>query len=187
MLRFLLMKSLLLVPAVTAAFLFSLSSPAEAGSISTSSNNRVTVVVWNGKEVFRDVVDGKVQSKTKSLNGKDMAAVVSMPDGKVLWESEPGAAAVIGAAKKPVQPKGKPQIEVKTKDGVSTVRFKGKEVWKGKTTEPVSAMSKTVDGKTFGAAFEGEKVLWENVKGAAKEVRTGQKPLLLPGKKPIIT
>jgi hypothetical protein len=62
-------------------------------------------------------------------------------------------------------------IEVKTENGKSTVTYKGKAVWSGKGKAAVTAQARTVEGKEYAAAFDGQKVLWENVKGAAKKVK----------------
>lgn len=143
---------------------------AVAGSISTSSTNGETIVKWNGKEVFRDKVDGGVKSKASDADGKEMAAVVSK-DGKVLWESEAGAAAALDLIELPedllADNKG---IKVQSSDGETIVTFRGKQVWKGKAKNKVAGKVKEVGGVTYAAAFDGKKVLWENVRGAAKRV-----------------
>lgn len=162
--------------------LFISTAPVLAGSISTSTNNGETRVVWNGKEVFRGQVEGGVMSKSSTVNGKEMAAVIS--GDKVVWESEPGAAAAMKAAgkgpdlkmKQLLKKNAKSQIEVKVVDGETTVRFKGKEVWKGKTDGAVRGMAQEMDGEIHAAAFEGEKVIWENVKGAGAKLKNQKVP-----------
>lgn len=62
-------------------------------------------------------------------------------------------------------------IKVATKDGKATVTYKGKSVWTGKVKGRVTGLARTVNGTEYAAAFEGNKVLWENVKGAAKQVK----------------
>ncbi len=62
-------------------------------------------------------------------------------------------------------------VKVTVANGKATVAYKGKVVWSGKAKSRVTAKARTVDGKEYAAAFDGKKVLWENVKGAAKQVR----------------
>ena len=56
-------------------------------------------------------------------------------------------------------------------NGKSTVSYQGKAVWSGKTKSQVTAKARTVDGKEYAAAYDGQKVVWENVKGAAKQLQ----------------
>ena len=56
-------------------------------------------------------------------------------------------------------------------NGITTITYNGAAVWKGKTSGKVNARSKAVDGTTYAAAFDGEKVLWENVPGAGAKVK----------------
>jgi len=62
-------------------------------------------------------------------------------------------------------------VSVSTTNGKTTLVYKGKEVWSGKTTGKVSAKSKTVGNTEYVAAFDGDKVIWENVKGAGAKVK----------------
>jgi hypothetical protein len=62
-------------------------------------------------------------------------------------------------------------ISVSTANGKTTIVYQGKEVWTGKTTGKATGRSKSVDGTQYAAAFDGDKVLWENVPGAAKKVK----------------
>ena len=159
---------------LVAALIFASVPLALAGSISTTTINDETVVKWNGKQVFKGTVDGPVISKCSSVDGKEVAAIFS--GDTVVWESEPGAAAAIKieavapAFKVPPAKEGDKGIKVTSVDGESVVAYKGKVVWKGKTEKGVDAKETTEDGETNAAAFDGKKVLWENVPGAAKKV-----------------
>ncbi len=62
-------------------------------------------------------------------------------------------------------------ISVSTANGKTTVTYRNKEVWSGKTTARVTGRSKVVNGTEYVAAFDGEKVIWENIPGAAKKVK----------------
>ena len=66
-------------------------------------------------------------------------------------------------------------ISVKTNNDESTVTYNNKEVWKGKVKKPVITVAKSVEGKDLAAAFEGKKVLWENVVGAGKQLEDERK------------
>lgn len=62
-------------------------------------------------------------------------------------------------------------ISVSTQNGVSTITYQGKAVWTGKTTGQVLGRSKTVNNVSYAAAFDGNKVIWENVPGAGAKVK----------------
>lgn len=62
-------------------------------------------------------------------------------------------------------------ISVSTANGLTTVTYKNKQVWSGKTTGRVTGLSKVVNGTEYAAAFAGGKVLWESTPGAAKKVK----------------
>ncbi len=49
-----------------------------------------TLVIWQTKEVWRGTTSGLVTSKSRALDGTEIAAAFA--DGKMIWESEPGAA-----------------------------------------------------------------------------------------------
>ena len=59
-------------------------------------------------------------------------------------------------------------LSVSTVNGQTTVLYNGKEVFSGPTKGKVSSRSVSRDGKDFAAAWDGDKVIWENVKGAAE-------------------
>ena len=63
-------------------------------------------------------------------------------------------------------------VSVKTVNGQTTVTYKGEVVFKGQTSGLVSARSSSVNGTEYAAAFDGDKVLWENASGAAEHVKT---------------
>ena len=62
-------------------------------------------------------------------------------------------------------------ISVSTQNGVSTITYQGKQVWSGKTTGQVLGRSKMVGDVSYAAAFDGNKVIWENVPGAGAKVK----------------
>jgi hypothetical protein len=74
---------------------------------------------------------------------------------------------------------------VRNVNGQTTVTYKGEEVFSGQTTGAVSGRSSSVNGTEYAAAFDGDKVLWENVSGAAEQLKAGAKidmpELKLPG------
>ena len=66
-------------------------------------------------------------------------------------------------------------ITVSQSNDEATVKYNGKEVWKGKVRKPVIAVSKSDNGNDLAAAFEGRKLLWENVAGAGKQLEDERK------------
>ena len=170
------MKKSRLIP-LTLAIAASLSAGAIAGSISTSTTNGETVVHWNGKEVFRGAANGPIAAKSRTVNGEEFAAVFA--GDRVLWENKPGAAAAIGSAPAPklppIDPGKKPEqghgIKVETNNGEAVIHYEGKDVWRGKAKGQVRSAAHTIDGEKRAAAWDEERLLWENVKGAGKELR----------------
>ena len=62
-------------------------------------------------------------------------------------------------------------ISVSTRNGQTTIVYKGKEVWTGKTSGKVTGKAKAVNDKEYAAAYDGNKVIWENVPGAAAHLK----------------
>lgn len=61
-------------------------------------------------------------------------------------------------------------ISVNNNNGKTSVIYNGKEVWSGQTSGKVTAKCVSDNGTEYAAAFDGDKVIWENVKDAAKYV-----------------
>ena len=53
-----------------------------------------------------------------------------------------------------------------------SVTFNGTKVWEGKVRKSLIAVSKSVDGKTLAAAFDGKKVVWENAAGVGTQLES---------------
>ena len=66
-------------------------------------------------------------------------------------------------------------ISVNQSNDEAIVKYNGKEVWKGKVKKPVIAVSESENGNDLAAAFEGKKLLWENVAGAGKRLEDKRK------------
>lgn len=64
-------------------------------------------------------------------------------------------------------------IAVSTVNGKTVVSINGKQVFEGNTSGRVSAQSITRDGEQLTAVWDGDNVIWENVKGASKMIREG--------------
>ncbi len=62
-------------------------------------------------------------------------------------------------------------ISISTANGKTTITYKGKDVWTGKAKGRVTGKNKVVDGKEYVAAFDGDKVIWENAPGAGQKVK----------------
>ena len=67
------------------------------------------------------------------------------------------------------------KISVNQTNDEAVVTFNDKEVWKGKVRKSIIAVAKSVDGKDLAAAFDGKKVVWENVAGAGKQLEDERK------------
>jgi hypothetical protein len=172
----------------TFAFVLALAQEQDVRVVSSSGLTRVT---WQGQEVFSGPTTGPVTALAINTNGTPRAAAF---DGdKVLWESAPGAAALVKPAagaltnrpgrwpKLPALTGGSPPLPppgtggssllVTTTNGVTVVRYKGQTVFQGPTQGGVTARSKSVNGEEWAAAFDGDQVLWENIAGAANKLK----------------
>ena len=61
-------------------------------------------------------------------------------------------------------------ISVTNRNGDVTVTWKGKVVFTGKATGRVSGKSSNENGVEFAAAFDANRLLWENVPGAGAKL-----------------
>ena len=62
-------------------------------------------------------------------------------------------------------------ITIKTVNGRTVIVYQGQEFSVGPTRGKLSAKTKSADGEDYAATFEGDRVIWENVPGAAKQVK----------------
>ena len=58
------------------------------------------------------------------------------------------------------------QVSVSSNNGQVSVSYKGKQVWSGQAKGTPVRRSRNINGEDYAAAFDGDKVLWENVAGA---------------------
>lgn len=79
-----------------------------------------------------------------------------------------------------LDPKWKKQtLTGRVVNGKGVVSYQGKRVWRGRVKQGLRVASKMVSGfkgkytddTELAAAWDGEKLLWENVKGAAQELQ----------------
>lgn len=62
-------------------------------------------------------------------------------------------------------------ISTKTVNGSTVVTFQGKDISVGPTQGQVSARTTSVNGTIYAAAFDGDRVIWENLPGAAQQLK----------------
>ncbi|MBI2191042.1 MAG: tetratricopeptide repeat protein [Planctomycetes bacterium] len=62
-------------------------------------------------------------------------------------------------------------IEGDLENGLAKVTYKGHEVWKGPATQQFFTTQALIHGRLMAAAFDGEKVLWENLPGAGQKLK----------------
>lgn len=77
--------------------LFLNTLPALAVELKVSTENGITTIVYNGKNVFKGATKGKVSGKAVNDNGTELAA--AFDDDRVIWENVTGAAERIKALK----------------------------------------------------------------------------------------
>ena len=166
-----------------------LSAPSGSG-ISARTENGQTTIMYKGKQVFNGPATGQVSALSSNENGTEYAAAF---DGdKVLWENSSDAAKHL--KRKGVDANVSAQdllnkmqkdlpagtgagagadtgIKVTSENGQTKVYYKGKEVFDGKTSGKVSAKASSENGAEYAAAFDGDKVIWENASGAAGHLK----------------
>ena len=99
----------------------------------------------------------------------------------VIWESAQGAAARLGAATAEAEPgstvrqltirSGQARLSTATTDGKTRVFFNDQEVFSGPDLGLITTKSRIVGEKAFAAAWDGDRLLWENVPGAAAQLK----------------
>lgn len=66
---------------------------------------------------------------------------------------------------------GSSSVSVKTVHGSTVITYQGHDFSVGPTQGPISTKTKSVNGSAYAAVFEGERVIWENVPGAALQLK----------------
>jgi len=70
-----------------------------------------------------------------------------------------------------VSQSGNASINAKTVNGSTVITYQGKQISVVPTKGKISTKAKSINGKNYAAAFDGERVIWENVPGAAQQVK----------------
>ena len=70
-----------------------------------------------------------------------------------------------------VSQSGNVSISTKPVNGSTVITYQGKEISVGPTQGQISTKAKSINSKDYAAAFDGERVIWENVPGAAQQVK----------------
>jgi hypothetical protein len=66
-------------------------------------------------------------------------------------------------------------LKVTSENGITTIVYNGQQVFAGATSGPVSAKAISDNGAEYAAAFDGQRVIWESVPGAAERIKSFQK------------
>jgi len=80
-----------------AAFIF-WTAPLLAADLKVTTENGVTTVIFNGRQVFMGNTSGTVRSRTGSYDGVELAAAYD--DETVIWENVAGAGRFLQEAEK---------------------------------------------------------------------------------------
>ena len=67
-------------------------------------------------------------------------------------------------------------IGISTQNGQATVTFSGRQVWAGPVHGSATGRSSSANGVVYAAAYDGDRLLWENTPGAARHLDTGANP-----------
>lgn len=138
-----------------------------------------TTIVFRRKRVFSGKTSGTVQARRMKTNGEDCAAVWAGEN--VIWESAQGVAARLGTASAETEPgstvrrltirSGQARLSTTTTDGKTRVFFNDQEVFSGPDLGLVTTRSRIVGDKAYAAAWAAGRLLWENVPGAAAQLK----------------
>ena len=171
------MKNILQISAVLLTLTLGSVAQNQAASstISTTTENGQTTIRFHDRTVWSGPTAGRVSGKTSNINGTEQAA--AFEDGKLLWESAPGAARQLndsqgsnnpgalnlsGTALGNANSKGP---TLKTVNGESVLYYHGKEINLGKQSAPLSVQSKSINGKEHVVVKGGERIIWESGSG----------------------
>lgn len=176
-------------------------STSSSTGVSVSTVNGQTTVLFNGQQVFAGPSRGPVTARSSNVNGVEYAAVYdgntviweNVPGAAqqlkstnvrqkqatakhVVRQVKPGGSAGGGAAGGGGGSAGgglgsSASISVKSINGDTVVVYQGREIKVGQTSGRVAAKVKSVNGTEYAAAFDGDRVIWENVPGAADKLR----------------
>ena len=147
---------------------FGAESQAVGGSLSTSTENGHTTVIFDNKAVWSGHTVGSVNSLSRNINGTDYAAAFDAE--KLLWESCPGAgtklknesACRISLPALTLNRDGGGQGPIlKTVNGDAVLLYKGKEINLGKQSGPLSVESSSTNGMECVVVRSGAHVIWK--------------------------
>ena len=85
------------------------TAPLLAADLKVTTENGVTTVVFNGKQVFMGNTSGTVRSRTGSYDGVELAAAYD--DETVIWENVSGAGRFLQEAEKQRQHTDSPSAD----------------------------------------------------------------------------
>jgi hypothetical protein len=151
--------------------------------INTKTENGQTTITYEGKQVVSGPTTGRVSTRCNNDNGNEYAA--AFDGNKVIWENRSGATKhlkqkngdfsgsknLLERSKKDQPTGGGANINVTSENGQTKVVYKGQEVFSGPTSGQVSAQAVNDNGQEYAAAFDGDKVIWENTPGAASHLK----------------
>ncbi len=166
-------------PFVSADRPFNRAAAEARAEFQVSTDDGVTRVVYRGKRVFTGKTSGQVLARRMKVDGGEYAAV--WDDEKVVWQSAPGAVGRMGAetagnepgsALRPITFRSpEARLRTTTAGGETAVFFNDQRVFLGPTHGLVTTKSKVAGGSAFAAAWDGDRLLWENAPGAAGQLQ----------------
>jgi hypothetical protein len=158
------------------------SGPTKGQVTSRSSNNNGVeyAAVYDGDRLLWENVPGAAEhlQPADSQAGPDHNAVMEQHQrtAERMQEEQRRFMEAHGAQnsaqnKGSVSQSGNVSVSTKTVNGSTVITYQGKQISVGPTKGTVSAKARSVNGKDYAAAFDGERVIWENVPGAAQQVK----------------
>jgi membrane-associated protease RseP (regulator of RpoE activity) len=150
----------------------------EGEAVTLTGLRKGKAINFKASLVKKEVSDQEPQFGVINLDGSGSGIKMEIPDEiRKLIEQHQGAGTVfstnvsffsVGKSSDVVS--SDTGISSLTKNGQTTVTYKGKQVFSGPTTGAISTQSVIENDKEWAAVFDGKKVLWENVPGAARHL-----------------
>lgn len=166
-------------PFVSADQPFNRAAAKARAEFRVSTTDGTTRVVYRGKRVFAGKTSGVVLARRMNVHGTDSAVV--WDERQVVWQSAPGVAERLGAVPAGQEPGATPppvifrlapaRLETTTAGGETRLFFNERQVFAGRTRGLLTTKSKVTGDTAFAAAWDGDRLLWENVPGAAKQLQ----------------
>ena len=140
-------------------------------AIIVRSDQRKTIVNWNGKAVYSGPTQGDVLARKFTVANAEYA--LAYDNNVVIWQSHSNAVTLLKSARSsgtPTKVQSQGNLMCQTVEGLARVRWNGKQVYCASVKNPATAKCRPVGGIVLGAVYDGNQVIWETTPGAANKL-----------------